>query len=124
VSRNPYDIFNANPQHRELLLDDADEVEKPQFIEVETNCILDLRKNLVCTLLAMEIKKVNGKPTPIGIINRQLDGKPAVIIHLGDFSLWVTSSFAEGGLLLPCMKEAPEHLSHIYTSNKIDLSDF
>jgi len=27
VTRNPYDIFNANPQHHDLLLDDADEDE-------------------------------------------------------------------------------------------------
>jgi hypothetical protein len=74
--------------------------------------------------LIVEMRQVNGKPTPVGVMNRAFDGKPAVIIHLGDFSLWVTSKYVEEAVFLPCVKKPESHLTSLYTKDKIDLSQY
>lgn len=75
-------------------------------------------------MLFLSIKYVNGKATPFGDTTRQFDGERALLIHLIDFSLWVTNSFAEEGLLIPLKEDPSKKLSAIYREQRVDPKEF
>lgn len=71
-------------------------------------------------MLVMELRTYGGKRVPVGIANKPFDRKPAVLIHLNDFSLWATNCFAEGETALACRTAIPEPMLPLYRETKID----
>ena len=47
-----------------------------------------------------------------------------MLIHLHNFSLWVTSKYSNGGMALPCFKQGDEELPDDYKNLDIDLSKY
>ena len=51
--------------------------------------------------------------------------KPAVILHLPSLTLWVTSSYSEGGVALRCIRLGTEELPDSeYTAHGINLTKY
>lgn len=57
-------------------------------------------------MLVFELTIKGERRLPWGVAFKEFNGQPAVILHLQNFSLWVTSSYTAGATALPCVSQA------------------
>ena len=124
-SKNPFEFLWTHPDFEDYLFDYED---APYLDDsFKDKKVLDLTKAIFFNALVMEVRQENGKKTPVGVINKEFDGERAFIIHLADFSLWVTSKFEDGALMVRCVMDQDQDLASFYQQMQLsilDMSDF
>lgn len=119
---NPTFIAKNYPEFRPYLMKSAP---PPRFADVLDKVLL-ISDGIFRSILLFEIhEKAERNCVPFGLVKNHLqDGKPAVFIHLANFSLWVTSSLAENSVALPLNLCPPQELEPMYKEQGIDVEAF
>ena len=103
---DPADFLRLYPDCAPALREEAPEYEKPELYPLSDNKSLTITDELRAQVLVFEIKTNEERRLPFGEAFMEFTGLPAVILHLQDFSLWITTSYTDNGIALPCINSA------------------
>jgi hypothetical protein len=109
VDKDPFEALKAFPDSEDFFFEPSSRP-VPFYDNFQGKKLLTLAKKFFLKAMVMDMVTVNGKFLPVGRINKAFDSKPAVIIHLDSFSLWVTPRFEHSGDLVPCLGDHQEDL--------------
>lgn len=84
--------------------EDAPETERIVPVAPNKNTIMRITSSLRASVVVLRLKRRDDRLQPYGEAYKEFNDRPAVFIHIPSFTLWVTSSYKEGGEALRCFR--------------------
>ena len=70
--------------------------ERLEWEQIADDLVLEITDELRADVLVLEIKREGNCSLPYGELNKEFNDKPAALIRLGDFALFITNSYSAG----------------------------